>query len=95
MARGQIAKEQVVQTLATAFGDKYIGEHDKKYYVWADDGGAPVQIAIALTCPKVEIETGNAPDISPTPGITSKVAVELTPEEEDNINTLFTRLGLG
>ena len=51
--KGQIAKEQVVKIISQAFGKDYIGEFDKKHYVWANDGGEKVQIAIALTCPKI------------------------------------------
>ena len=53
MVKGQIAKEQVVKIISQAFGKDYIGEFDKKHYVWANDGGEKVQIAITLTCPKV------------------------------------------
>ena len=42
-----------------AFGADYIGEQDKKIYVWADDGGERVQIAIAMTCPKTPIAAEN------------------------------------
>ena len=54
-ARGSIAKDAVIKRLIEAFGDDYIGEFDKKQYVWANDGGQKVQIAIALTCPKTNV----------------------------------------
>lgn len=54
-ARGSIAKDAVVKRLMEAFGEDYIGEFDKKQYVWANDGGQKVQIAIALTCPKTNV----------------------------------------
>lgn len=60
MAKGSNAKLEVVKKLQSAFGDNYIGEFDKKYYLWADDGGEMVQIAITMTCPKVPIEVGEA-----------------------------------
>ena len=50
MARGSIAKQQVINKLAVAFGEDYIGEFDKKFYVWANENGERVQIAISLTC---------------------------------------------
>ena len=46
MARGSIAKESVVKKIAAEFGADFIGEYDKKVYVWANDGGERVQIAI-------------------------------------------------
>ena len=57
-ARGTVAKQEVTEKLREAFGDNFIGEHEKKIYVWANDGGDRVQIAITLTCPKIQIETG-------------------------------------
>ena len=35
MARGSIAKEVIVKKLKDAFGADFIGEVDKKIYIWA------------------------------------------------------------
>lgn len=59
MAKGSNAKIAVQNKIAMAFGADYIGEQDKKIYVWADDGGEKVQIAISMTCPKTPIATEN------------------------------------
>lgn len=77
MARGTMAKTNVIKTLEEAFGSNYIGEVDKKIYVWADDGGEKVQIAIALTCPKTFVEADNA----------------ATPVVSDNSNTSVPATG--
>ena len=61
MAKGAIAKEQVAAMIAAAFEDKYIGEFDKKLYVWAEENGEQVQVAISLTCPKNPIAVQAAP----------------------------------
>lgn len=42
MAKGQVAKELVKEKLIQTFGKDYIGEFDKKHYIWADDGGEKV-----------------------------------------------------
>lgn len=60
-AKGNVAKATVIEKIKEAFGENFIAEVDRKAYVWADDGGERIQIAIALTCPKVPIE---APDVS-------------------------------
>lgn len=60
MAVGAIAKQNVANKLAQVFGSDWIGEVDKKYYLWADDGGTKVQIAITMTHPKVDVEAGDA-----------------------------------
>ena len=54
MAKGAVAKTNVINKIAMAFGNDFIGEVDKKVYVWADDGGEKVQIALALTCPTTQ-----------------------------------------
>lgn len=103
MARGAIAKQVVINKLAKAFGEDWIGEVDKKFYVWADDGGQPVQICISMTCPKVEVMTAadgtkkveermNFEDMAPA-AVEYKPA-EITQEEKDTVADLMARLGL-
>ena len=99
MARGSNAKVEVENKISAAFGSDYIGTYDKKLYVWADDGGEKVQIAITLTCPKVpvgQVENGldfdNMPD-APTEGTEFKPA-EITEEETANIRKMLEELGL-
>lgn len=98
MAKGQNAKNEVINKIANAFGEDWIGEYNKKYYVWANDGGDRVQISIALTCPKVMIEAADhdfTPDhdwSQPAPQAAPKA--EITEEERENIASLMERLGL-
>ena len=107
MARGTNAKTEVINTIAKAFGDKFIGEFDKKIYVYANDGGEMVQIAISMTCPKNPIQvdtsvttTSGDWDFSDNPKINTTVAVanaapaEITAEEKANIADLMAKLGL-
>lgn len=106
MPRGSLAKENIVKQLATAFGEAYIGEYDKKVYLWADDGGEKVQIAISMTCPKVPIVVDNTVstddgdwDFSDTPktpiiAVSSAPPAEITEQEMENLNTLLAKLGL-
>lgn len=98
MAKGQNAKNEVINKIANTFGEDWIGEYNKKYYVWANDGGERVQISIALTCPKVMIDAPDhdfTPDhdwSQPTPQAAPKA--EVTEEEKENIAALMERLGL-
>ena len=99
MAKGSIAKNQVENIIREAFGKNFIGVIDKKIYVNADDGnGEMVNIAITLTCPKVQINAGNLigdgnlnfdnmPD-APTEGTEFKPA-EITEEETEDIHQHF------
>lgn len=97
-ARGSIAKAKVAEKLRETFGDSWIGEVDKKYYIWEDDGGQNVQIAFTLTCPKVEVEApGETKESSTAPveaAVEDNTPLEMTPEEEQTIQTLLERLGL-
>lgn len=104
--RGAIAKENVEQRIKAIFGSDFVGIQDKKLYVWADDGGERVQIALALTCPKVGIEVDDVPVAKEEPkgdwdwtGAVSaapaeKKKIEITPEEKQNIEDLMARLNL-
>ena len=103
MPRGTIAKEKVAEKIKAAFGTDYIGVFDKKIYLWADDGGERVQIALTATCPKVMIETVNTKDLNYNVGRdftaddTVPVApenVEISDEERENVRKLMQRMGL-
>lgn len=106
MARGNDAKELVVEKLREAFGEDWIGEVDKKFYVWSKENGQKMQIAIALTCPKVPVETGSVvPGVSNGKldftgdfnfgGAVAKVpAAEITEDERAKVAELMERLGL-
>lgn len=101
MARGSVAKQNVGKIFASAFGKDYIGEVGSKHYVWANDGGERVQIAIALTCPKTFVEAPGEEDMgdhdwSQDPIVTKAVTLkpEITKEEMDKVADLMARLGL-
>lgn len=104
MAKGAIAKEAVMKKIAAAFGADYIGEFDKKIYVWAMENGEQVQIALSLTCPKVPVvinntvQTGDFNFEDPSETTISPAAVftpaEITDEERANVAVLMARLGL-
>lgn len=108
MAKGANAKIVVENKIREAFGNDFIGVADKKIYVWADDGGDRVQIAISMTCPKTGIAGGdpiapkdndpgdwNFEDASDgaTEATTFKPA-EVSDEEIGRINDLMSRLGI-
>lgn len=104
MARGNIAKESVVTKMKSVFGEDWIGEYDKKYYVWAQENGERIQIAIALTCPKVPVEATAAPitgdfnfeDDAPSAVVAagSFQPADITDEERARVNDLMEKLGL-
>ena len=101
MARGSLAKESVAAKIQEAFGESYIGEFDKKIYVWANDGGERVQIAISLTCPKNMINTSEVAAAdkpfewsSSATVSTAPPQTQITEEEKNTLEELVKRLGL-
>lgn len=107
MAKGSQAKEVVIKKIASAFGDNYVGEYDKKVYVMAPENGELVQIAISLTCPKTPITFNNTvlatgdfnfeDDAPATITVASSVSEEpvvIDDQERKNIEDMMARLGL-
>ena len=101
MAKGVEAKEYVAKKLKEVFGNDYIGEVDKKYYVWSYEGGQKVQIAIAMTCPKVPVGEVNTEPFDWSDSDSGSVAepkktapIEISDDERDKVADLMKRLGL-
>lgn len=105
MAKGTIGKQQVADKIKAAFGQDWIGEYDKKYYVWATENGERIQIAISMTCPKVQVEiaapttaTGdfNFEDDAPAAPVvaTGFAPAEITDEERARVIEMMKALGL-
>lgn len=105
MARkGDIAKATVLEKISQIYPDAIYS--DKKLYVWeTDDGGEKVQIAIAMTMPKVPLENGE-----PVPKATSGAApwenaaavasmkkmdkIIASKDEEEMVAKLMEKLGI-
>lgn len=107
MARGSEAKAAVVKKLAATFGENFIGEFDKKIFVWEQENGEKIQIAISLTCPKTPIVIDNTVttsggdwdftdegSFSTTVAVSAAAPAEITEEEKANIAELMKKLGL-
>ena len=107
MAKGATAKINVENKIKAAFGDDFVGIVDKKIYVWADDGGEKVQVAISMTCPKTPVGTVDTTKINygnsgagidfeseDTVIAVSAPATEVTEEEKKNLENLLKELGL-
>ena len=106
-AKGTIAKENVIRKLQQAFGADFVGVIDKKVYLWAEENGEKIQIAISMTCPKTPVgapaaseffEATSSSNILDFENMTSVVnkpePAIITEEEKNNIAELMARLGL-
>ena len=88
--RGSVAKARAIEKIREAFGEDYITTENNKTYIWADDGGERVQIAISLTCPKNFVGAYEGIQITNDNVNTT----EITDREKHNIELLMNRLGL-
>ena len=104
MAKGAIAKQNVIKKIQEIFGADFIGEYDKKIYVWTTENGERIQIALSLTCPKVPVAISDNPttgdfnfeDDAPNVVVAAGAyqPAEITKEERERVNDLMKRLGL-
>ena len=102
MAKGNIAKQNVTDMIKTAFGADYVGEFDKKIYVWADDGGEKIQVALSMTCPKTWVGTVNEGELNYNTGrnFEDKTRVvapdkrEISDAEREKVRELMRKLNL-
>ena len=102
-ARGTIAKNNVINKIKEIFGADYIGEYSNKIYVYSQENGEKIQIAISLTCPKTPVEVVNTPvvgdfnfedDAPAVVAATGPQSAELTDEERERVKELMRTLGL-
>lgn len=94
MAKGAEAKEKIINVLKDAFKDSFIGVVDKKIYVWSEENGEQVQVAISLTCPKTPIECGNADSGGSIPSSQVEHVTELSSEDKQAVERLKSMLGI-
>ena len=62
--KGSVAKATIEEKLKSLYTTDYIGKDGNKIYVWESDGAEKVQIAITLTCPKIQLDVPQ-PGLSP------------------------------
>ena len=97
-AKGTIAKEKVIKKIEQVFGSDYIGIYDKKIYLWSEENGEKIQIALSLTCPKNLIEANSFNEKESTSELNFEDSPQKLPiineEERENINKLMQKLGL-
>lgn len=108
MAKNDMAKSLVVAKLKEVFGNDFLGEADKKYYVMSEENGEKVQVAISLTCPKVPVEFAGMTSNSGSKASAESVDFDwgdiqkveepqpavVSNEEQENIRKMLEKLGL-
>lgn len=110
MAKGAVAKQEVMSVILNAFGDRaFLYNDNKEIRVNCVENGEPVQIKLALTAAKVAVEPGednalpgvglikNDASPFPEPVVSKKVEavkIEASDDEKANVIALMQSLGL-
>lgn len=93
MARGSIAKEEIVQKILKEFEGSF--QYDKEIRIPMEENGERVEIKVTLTCAKVNVGNAEAPvekTSNDAPAVTG--SPELTEEEKNKVNDLIKKLCL-
>ena len=102
-ARGAFAKESITNQILAAFPGSF--KYDKEIRIPVEENGETIQIKVALTAAKVNVEVGEdialpgtkpmvKSDLSATPIATERKFVEPTAEEKHNVSELLSMLGM-
>lgn len=108
MAKGGTSKDKIIDALKAALPEHWVGVDDKKRAVFEFvEDGEPIQVAVALSCPKTLIPRQGTPSPTiTTPSsdvgafVTAEAAakekekLEISDEERKNVDTLLTNLGI-
>lgn len=96
MAKGAIAKKEIMQKIIEMFPGSFLYNNDKEVRINSTEEGNPVQIKITLTCAKIPVENengifetnnSNIIEFKDTPK--SQDIVEPTEEEKANLKALL------
>lgn len=91
MARGSLAKERVMNRIREIYGNDYVGTENNKVYVYEDDGGERVQIAISFVCPKEGLTRKATAEENKNPNVRH---LNIDEKERQEVLDLMARLGL-
>lgn len=94
MAKGSIAKGNLIKRFADAVGADYVGEFDKKWYFWSTENGERVQVAVSLTCPKTPVGESNINTFGGEEATSAPAAVTMSESEQEQLDKLMAELGL-
>ena len=105
MAKGALAKENIINKILETFEGAF--KYDKEIRIPMMENGEEVQIKVALTCAKTNVDRGEDVAIpgastvkastttaSATVSKVSTTVVEPTEEEKKNVEDLLIKLGL-
>lgn len=98
MAKGAIAKKEIMQKIIEMFPGSFLYNNDKEVRINSTEEGNPIQIKITLTCAKTPVENENGSGIFKTNNSNviefkndtpESDIIEPTEEEKANLKTLL------
>lgn len=101
MAKGAVAKQEVSKKILETFAGSFLYNDGKEIRIPCNENGEIVQIKVALTCAKENVECGAdtalpgdfpTPKAAPTPERTGPIAP--TAEEKATVSAMLRKLGL-
>ena len=93
-AKGTESKAKIIEKLLATFDGAFTCDGGKEIRIPMVEGGETVQIKVALTCAKVNVEpAGGAPTEASAPK-TFSGSFEITPEEKEEVANLIDKLNL-
>ena len=92
MAKGSQSKEIITKKILETFDGSFI--NDKEIRIPIEENGEIVQIKVALTCAKVNVECGGTSSVATSEPVVPAQKVEVTEEEKQNVQKLMENLGL-
>ena len=102
MAKGAQSKAEVTKVILAAFNGSFLYNDGKEIRIPMIEDGAEVQIKVALTCAKENVESGSdiampgdfpAP-VNAKPTVTTNQPVAPSDDEKAKVAALFKSLGL-
>lgn len=105
MARGATFKTEVFQKIMEAFPNSFLTNGGKELRIYGSEDGEEIQIKVALTCAKVNVEhegavstsmqsAGSSPVAATKSGPTPQPKMEPSAEEKRKASEMLARLGL-
>ena len=93
MAKGTQAKTEITNKILEVFDGAFV--NDKEIRIPWEENGEIVQIKVALTCAKVNIENaGGAGLVQQTTSVPAPEDRKITETEKQEVNNLIEKLGL-
>lgn len=97
-AKGSVSKEQITAKILETFPGAF--QYDKELRIPMVEDGSEIQIKVALTCAKVNVERGGDTALpgdtvsTVAPTSTPSELAEPTAEEKERVSDLLSKLGL-